>query len=60
MPTKYEEYMLVVQGCYTLIIEGERIPYKAGEKYFVLRGVPHIGEVIAGTGTDPRIWRSPG
>jgi quercetin dioxygenase-like cupin family protein len=51
MPTKYEEYMLVVQGCYTLIIEGERIPLKAGEEYFVLRGVPHSCEVIAGTGT---------
>jgi hypothetical protein len=34
-----------------LIIEGERIPLKAGEEYFVLRGVPHSCEVIAGTGT---------
>jgi quercetin dioxygenase-like cupin family protein len=48
---EYDEYMLVVQGCYTLIIDGERIPLKAGEEYFIPRGVPHSGEVIAGTRT---------
>ena len=26
----YDEYMLVVEGCYTLIIRGERIPVKEG------------------------------
>ena len=26
----YDEYMVVVQGCYTLIINGDRIPVKAG------------------------------
>ena len=47
----YDEYMVVVQGCYTLIIEGERIPLKAGEEYFIPRGVRHSGEVLAGTRT---------
>ena len=47
----YDEYMIVVQGCYTLIINGERIPVKAGEEYFIPRGVPHGGEVLAGTRT---------
>jgi len=47
----YNEYMLVVQGCYTLIIDGERIPVKAGEEYFIPRGVPHGGEVLAATRT---------
>jgi quercetin dioxygenase-like cupin family protein len=47
----YDEYMIVVQGCYTLIIYGERIPVRAGEEYFVARGVPHSGEVVAGTRT---------
>src|SRR5467141_511050 len=47
----YDEYMIVVQGCYTLIINGERIPVKAGEEYFIPRGVPHSGEVLAGTRT---------
>jgi quercetin dioxygenase-like cupin family protein len=47
----YDEYMMVVQGCYTLLINGERIPVKAGEEYFIARGVPHSGEVVAGTRT---------
>ncbi|MGA3134928.1 MAG: cupin domain-containing protein [Terracidiphilus sp.] len=47
----YDEYMLVVQGCYTLIIDGERIPVRAGEEYLIPRGVSHSGEVLAGTRT---------
>jgi mannose-6-phosphate isomerase-like protein (cupin superfamily) len=47
----YDEYMLVVQGCYTLIIAGERIPLTAGKEYFIPRGVSHGGEVLAGTRT---------
>lgn len=47
----YDEYMIVVQGCYTLIINGERIPVEAGQEYFIPRGVPHSGEVVAGTRT---------
>jgi quercetin dioxygenase-like cupin family protein len=47
----YDEYMIVVQGCYTLIINGERIPLIAGEEFFIGRGVPHSGEVLAGTRT---------
>src|SRR5712691_6067175 len=45
----YDEYMIVVQGCYTLIIDGKRIPVNAGEEYFISRGVLHSGEVLAGT-----------
>src|SRR5215467_13848458 len=47
----YDEYVLVVQGCYTLIIGGERIRVNGGEEYFIPRGTPHSGEVIAGTRT---------
>jgi quercetin dioxygenase-like cupin family protein len=47
----YDEYFTVVQGCYTLIIEGRRIPVKAGEEYIIPRGVLHGGEVVAGTRT---------
>lgn len=47
----FDEYMLVIEGCYTLIIGGERIPVKAGEEYVIPRGVPHSGEVAAGTRT---------
>lgn len=48
---EYDEYMVVVQGCYTLIIEGRRIPIKVGEEYFIPKGVSHGGEVVAGTRT---------
>jgi len=47
----YDEYVLVVQGCYTLIIRGKRIPVRAGEEYFIPRGAAHSGEVVAGTRT---------
>jgi mannose-6-phosphate isomerase-like protein (cupin superfamily) len=48
---EFDEYMIVVQGCYTLIIDGRQIPVKAGEEYFIPRGVVHAGEVVAGTRT---------
>jgi quercetin dioxygenase-like cupin family protein len=47
----FDEYMLVVQGCYTLILDGRRVPIRAGEEYLIPRGVTHGGEVIAGTRT---------
>jgi mannose-6-phosphate isomerase-like protein (cupin superfamily) len=47
----YDEYMLVVQGCYTLILNGERIPVMAGEEFLIPHGVEHRGEVLAGTRT---------
>ncbi len=47
----FDEYMLVVEGCYTLIIDGRKIPVRAGEEYFIPRGVQHGGEVVAGTRT---------
>jgi mannose-6-phosphate isomerase-like protein (cupin superfamily) len=47
----YDEYMVVVQGCYTLIINGDRIPVNAGGEYFIPSGVSHSGEVLAGTRT---------
>jgi len=36
---QFDEYMVVVEACYTLIIEGNKIPLRAGEQYFVPRGV---------------------
>lgn len=48
---EYDEYMIVVQGCYTLIIDGVRIPLHAGQEYFIPRGVLHSGEVQADTRT---------
>jgi quercetin dioxygenase-like cupin family protein len=48
---EFDEYMVVVQGCYTLIIEGRRIPINAGEEYVIPSGVAHAGDVVAGTRT---------
>ena len=48
---EYDEYMVVVQGCYTLVINGHRIPINAEEEYFIPRGVAHAGNVLAGTRT---------
>ena len=47
----FDEYMLVVEGCYTLVIGGEKIPIRAGQEYFIPRGLEHGGEVLAGTRT---------
>lgn len=47
----YDEYMIVVQGRYTLMIDEQRIPLNAGNEYFIERGMPHAGEVVAGTRT---------
>lgn len=48
---EFDEYMIVVEGCYTLIIDGRRIALRAGEEYFIPRGLQHAGEVVAGTRT---------
>jgi quercetin dioxygenase-like cupin family protein len=47
----FDEYMVVVEGCYTLIIEGERIPITAGMEYLIPADTPHAGQVVAGTRT---------
>lgn len=47
----YDEYMVVVQGCYTLVFGDKRIAVKAGEEYFIPKGVWHGGEVVANTRT---------
>jgi quercetin dioxygenase-like cupin family protein len=47
----FDEYMLVVEGRYTLIIGGAGIPLTTGDEYLIPRGTPHSGEVVAGTRT---------
>lgn len=48
---EFDEYMIVVQGCYTLLIRGERVALQAGDEYVIPKGVWHSGEVAAGTRT---------
>jgi quercetin dioxygenase-like cupin family protein len=47
----YDEYMIVVQGRYTLIFEERRVVLDAGDEHFIPRGLRHGGEVLAGTRT---------
>jgi quercetin dioxygenase-like cupin family protein len=47
----YDEYVIVVQGRYTLIVNDKRIPVRAGEEYFIPKGLWHSGEPVAGTRT---------
>jgi mannose-6-phosphate isomerase-like protein (cupin superfamily) len=48
---EFDEYFAVVQGTYTLIINGKRIDICAGDEYFIPKNVPHSGEFKAGTRT---------
>ncbi|HYW46298.1 MAG TPA: cupin domain-containing protein [Bryobacteraceae bacterium] len=48
---EFDEYMLVVEGRYTLIIGEQRIAMQAGDEYFIPRGTWHAAEVLAGTRT---------
>lgn len=47
----FDEYMVVVQGCYTLLIDEKRILLQAGSECLIPRGSEHGGEVAAGTRT---------
>jgi len=47
----FDEYLVVVQGKYTLIIAGEKIPLGVGQEYFIPKGTAHAGEYLAGTRT---------
>ncbi len=46
---EYEEYIVVVQGQYTVIIENDRILLHPADEYMIPKGVVHSGEAIAGT-----------
>ena len=48
---EYDEYVAVVAGCYTLIIQGQRIELKPGQEYLIPKGVRHGSAVLAGTRT---------
>jgi quercetin dioxygenase-like cupin family protein len=47
----YDEYFVVLQGVYTLIINGEKIHVRDGEEYYIAKNIPHAGEFTAGTRT---------
>ncbi|MCJ7833002.1 MAG: cupin domain-containing protein [Deltaproteobacteria bacterium] len=45
----YDEYFTVVQGQYTVIMNGKRIPVGVGEEFLIPQGTLHSGEAVAGT-----------
>lgn len=47
----FDEYMMVIQGKYTLLFGDRRVGVQAGEEYLIPKGVWHGGEVVAGTRT---------
>jgi len=48
---EYDEYLIVMEGQYTLIIDDRKIPVKAGQEYLIKKGIPHGGEAVVGTRT---------
>jgi quercetin dioxygenase-like cupin family protein len=47
----FDEYMIVVQGRYTVILESGRFDVNAGEEAFIPGNVPHAGEYVKNTRT---------
>ncbi len=47
----FDEYFVVIQGQYTLGIEGRTFKLTAGREYYIPRGTPHDGAFIGGTRT---------
>lgn len=47
----YDEYFVVVEGRYTVIIGEKRIPIGVGEEFLIPKGTPHSGESLPGTRT---------
>lgn len=47
----YDEYFIVIEGQYNLIINGKKIELKAGEEFFIEKDIPHSGEFFENTRT---------
>lgn len=45
----HDEYLLVVEGCYVVLMQGRSIELKPGQEHFIPGGVAHAGKVFAGT-----------
>ena len=45
----YDEYIVVLQGRYTIIFDEEKVSLSSGDEYVIPKGIAHGGEVVAGT-----------
>ena len=46
---EFDEYIVVVQGQYTLDIAGQKITLNQGDEYVIPKGITHSGHGITGT-----------
>ncbi len=47
----FDEYLVVVHGQYSVIMNGTETPLRAGQECHIPKGTPHAGSAIAGTRT---------
>ncbi len=47
----YDEYFVVVQGRYTVVIGRKRTILSPGDEFLIPKGTPHKGEAVGGTRT---------
>ena len=47
----FDEYFIILNGQYTLIIGSRRTVLKTGQEYFIEKGIPHSAEFVKGTRT---------
>jgi quercetin dioxygenase-like cupin family protein len=47
----FDEYVLVVEGCYVLVLDGREVTLGAGQELLIPRGTRVAGKVTAGTRT---------
>jgi mannose-6-phosphate isomerase-like protein (cupin superfamily) len=53
-----DEYVVVIEGSYTLMINGRRISLNAGQECFIPRGAPHSRRSFSWIKNNSRFWRS--
>ncbi len=48
---QFDEYLIVVEGCYTLTIDGREVVLGPGQECVIAKGARIAGRVVAGTRT---------
>lgn len=46
---EFDEYLVVIQGLYTIVFGDRRVSLRTGEEHVIPRGTPHGGETTSGT-----------
>ena len=48
---EYDEYLVVVQGQYVVLIGDKKYPLNPGDEFFIKKGTPHSGDSLPYTRT---------